>query len=114
MPLASVQVVTAGAGALDDSDDDDEGDETSNGGGPRGSEDGEDRHAQDSAEGGWQLRSQGGFDVDNAVQGFDDNEASDEQHEMGAEIELLAEGTASGSEQRPVEEAQGVGHAAHS
>ena len=35
VPLASVQVVTAGAGALDNSDDDDEGDDTSDGGGLR-------------------------------------------------------------------------------
>ena len=92
--MASVQVVAAGA------DDDDEGDKASNGGGLRGPEDGGNQHAQDSAEEGKQLRRRGGFNMDDAVQGFGDDEASDVQDEMEAEIERPAEGTASRSKQR--------------
>ena len=77
VPLASVQVVAAGAGALDNSDDDDEGDDTSDGGGLRVPEAGEDQQVQDSAEEGQQHRSWGSFDVDNALQGFDDEEVGD-------------------------------------
>ena len=52
--------------------------------------------------------------MDDAVQGFDDDEASNVQAEMDEEIERPAEGTASRSEQRLGEEEQGGGHAAHS
>ena len=113
MPLASVQVIAAGVGAPDDGNDDDEGNDASDGGEPRVLEDGGHRQAQDSAEEGRQLRSRGGFDVDDALQGFDDDEVGDEQAEMEAEIELPAECTAGGSEQRPVEGAQDGGQAAH-
>ena len=62
---------------------------------------------------GRQLGMRGGFDVDDAVQGFDGDEAGDVQDEMDAEIERPAEGTASRSEQRLGEEEQRGGHAAH-
>ena len=74
VPLTLVQVVAAGAGAPDDSNDDDEGDDASNGGERRGLEAGEDRQGQDGAEEDRRHRSQGGFDVDDPQQGFDDEE----------------------------------------
>ena len=52
--------------------------------------------------------------MDDALQGFDDEEAGDGRDEMEAEIELPAEGTVDRSERRPVEGAHGSGQAAHS